>query len=396
MVAHQLRAARVKRIAIATFGRADYSTCLPIMRAIREDAGLTLQVLAPAPHPSAMGWVAAALEADGFSIDERVVMPMSSDTPEAFAASVGAATTGIARGLCRLRPHILLIVGDRLELLAAATAALACRLPLAHVSGGDVTEGALDNQVRHAVTKMSHVHFVAMQDHADRLLRMGEESWRVHVTGDPALDALRTSTFMTRRELGEHLGVSLDRPVFLATYHPTTLAETDVATEIDAFLAALAQVRGTIIMTHPNADPGHGVIIDRLRRFANERPNVRVFDSLGQTTYYSAMAAADLLVGNSSSAIWEAPTLELPAVDVGERQRGRHRVANVVHTACNTHAILHAIAGALRPEFRAGLRGLRNPYGDGYAAPRVVGGLKNLELGTALLQKSFDDYVLRR
>jgi GDP/UDP-N,N'-diacetylbacillosamine 2-epimerase (hydrolysing) len=364
------------------------------MRAVRADAALTLQVLAPAAHPSAMGWVAPALEADGFSIDGRLVMPMSSDTPEAFVACVGAGMAGIAEALNRLRPDILLVVGDRLELLAAVTAALACRVPLAHVSGGDVTEGALDNQVRHAVTKMSHVHFVAMQDHADRLRQMGEESWRVHVTGDPALDLLRTDVFMTRRDLAEHLGVSLDAPVVLVTYHPTTLAETDAATEIDTVLAALAPVRGTIIMTHPNADPGHAVIVDRLQRFAEGRRNVHVFDSLGQRTYHSAMAVADLLVGNSSSAIWEAPTFELPAVDVGDRQRGRRCVGNVVHAPCNSDAIVNAIARALQPEFRAGLRGLRNPYGDGAAAARVVAVLNKLEAGSRLLQKCFSPQVV--
>ena len=382
----------MRRIAVATFGRADYGTCLPIMRAIRADDRLELQVYAGGAHLSdSFGRTETAIESDGFIIDERIEMPLDGDSGQAFAAAVGHATTGLAAALARRRPDILLVVGDRLELMAAATAALACGVPLAHVSGGDVTEGALDNQVRYGVSKMSHVHFVALQAHAERLLQMGEEAWRVHVTGEPALDTLRAIRLLSRSELSERLGIALDPPIVVATCHPTTLSEIDAGAEVDACLAALAHVQGTIILTYPNMDPGHTAIVDRLRRFANGRPRVRVFESLGQAAYYSVLAVADVMVGNSSSAIWEAPSFALPAVDVGERQKGRFSAANVVHARSDAAAIARAIADVLRPDFRASLRGMKNPYGDGCAGPRIARVLEDLDPGLRLLRKRFEE-----
>jgi UDP-hydrolysing UDP-N-acetyl-D-glucosamine 2-epimerase len=230
-----------------------------------------------------------------------------------------------------------------------------------------------------------------MQEHADRILQMGEEPWRVHVTGDPALDSLREMQLLTRTELERDLGMPLTPPVLVATYHPTTLGAMSAAEEIDVFLAGLVRVPATVVMTYPNADAGHRVILDRVKAFAGSRERVCLVPSLGQRRYYSLLALADAIVGNSSSGIWEAPSFRLPAVNVGDRQRGRKRAANVLDAPVDSEAIAVAIRQALTPAFRASLAGVVNPYGDGHAAERIVSVLKKAPLGTALLQKRFMD-----
>lgn len=381
----------MKRIGVATFGRSDYSSCLPILHGIKADPSLELRLLVGGMHLSPeFGHTVDAIVADGFDISDRIAMPVSSDTPAGVAASVGHGVVALARSLQQVDPEILLVVGDRLELLAAC-AALPLGIPLAHVSGGDVTEGAIDNQVRHAISKMSHVHFVAMPEHAARLRQMGEEPWRIVVTGDPALDMLRQMEWLTRTELESRLEIALKPPVVLVGHHPATLGGVSVQAEIESLLTALTEISGTLIFTSPNADPGNRLIVERLRAFVSGRSDARLFANLGQRVYFSLMAQADVMVGNSSSAIWEAPSFKLPAVNVGDRQKGRLQAGNVIHAAPDATAIRQAIARALDPNFRAALRDLTNPYGDGLAAPRIVKTLKHLESSQALLQKRFVD-----
>jgi UDP-hydrolysing UDP-N-acetyl-D-glucosamine 2-epimerase len=379
-------------VAVATFARSEYSSCLPLLKRIAADDDMILSLLVSGMHLSSrFGMTVKDIEADGFLIDERIEMNLSDDTPAGLASAVGQAAAGIGAALSRRKPDILLVVGDRFELIGLAGAALPFNIPIAHVSGGDVTEGAADNQVRHAMTKLSHLHFVSMQEHADRILQMGEEPWRVHVTGDPALDSLREMQLLTRTELERDLGMPLTPPVLVATYHPTTLGAMSAAEEIDVFLAGLVRVPATVVMTYPNADAGHRVILDRVKAFAGSRERVCLVPSLGQRRYYSLLALADAIVGNSSSGIWEAPSFRLPAVNVGDRQRGRKRAANVLDAPVDSEAIAVAIRQALTPAFRASLAGVVNPYGDGHAAERIVSVLKKAPLGTALLQKRFMD-----
>jgi UDP-hydrolysing UDP-N-acetyl-D-glucosamine 2-epimerase len=383
----------MRRIGVATFARSEYSTCLPLLRAIQADAEFELHLLVSGAHLSPeFGNTVKDIEADGFAIADRIEMRVSSDdTPEGVVESNGWGTIGFAHSFARSRPDILLLVGDRLELLAAASAALPFRIPVAHVSGGDVTEGALDNQVRHAMSKLSHLHFVAMEEHAQRLLQMGEEGWRVFVTGDPALDLVHQVRLLSRRELSQTLGRELTSPVVIVTFHPTTLGSISVHDELDSLLAALTRLSGTLILTSPNADAGNRTILNRLQEFTGTRPHTALFFNLGQLTYYSLMAQADLMLGNSSSGIWEAPTFRLPVVNVGDRQRGRIRAGNVIDAPPDADAIEQAIHRGLQPAFRASLRDLQNPYGDGRTSPRIVSTLKRVALDTRLLQKRFVD-----
>jgi UDP-hydrolysing UDP-N-acetyl-D-glucosamine 2-epimerase len=365
---------------------------LPILRAIQADPDLDLHLLVTGMHLSPeFGCTVKEIEAEGVRIGDWVEMLLSSDSPEGIAKSIGLGTIGFAQSFARIAPDILLLVGDRFELLALACAALPFRIPIAHVSGGDVTEGAMDNQVRHAISKMSHVHFAAMQAHADRLIQMGEEPWRVHLTGEPALDLIRQMRLMSRSELSESLGMELKPPVLLVTFHPTTLGSVSALDEVDSLLSALSRVESATVFTYPNADTHGRIIIERIREFISSRPSARLFFNLGQLKYYSLLAQVDLMVGNSSSGIWEAPSFHLPVVNIGDRQRGRLRAGNVIDVASDAEAIHRAIREGLTPTFPASLAKLQNPYGDGQAAPRIIEALKQIEIGPALLQKRFID-----
>lgn len=352
-------------------------------------ADFDVQLIVSGTHLSEQfGHTVDAIEKDGFRIAARIPMDLSSDAPEAIAASIGQLAGPLAAALNELQPDLVLVVGDRLELLAAALAALALRVPVAHVSGGDVTEGALDNQVRHAMTQLSHVHFVAMEEHAERLRLMGEEAWRVHVTGDPALDFLKTTPLLSREELAESLKIELKTPLAIFTHHPTTLGQTDATTEIQTVLAGLEDFQGTILITAPNADAGGKAIAERLQTYATERPGTHFFESLGQLRYYSTLRHADVMIGNSSGGIWETPSFALPTVNIGDRQKGRLQAANVIDAPCRKEEIAAALRQALAPEFRASLRGMKNPYGDGNAGERALTVLRALPDRWRLLQKS--------
>ena len=387
----------MRRICVITFARSEYSACFPILQAITSLADVRVHLVAAGAHLSPEhGYTVREIQADGFTIDDRLEMLLSSDSPQGIAKSIGLGTIGLAGILPRCLPDIILIIGDRLELLTVACAALPFRIPIAHVSGGDITEGSVDNQVRNAVSKLSSLHFVAMQEHADRLLQMGEEPWRVFVTGDPALDVIADMELFSRAELQDRLNSMLDPPVLVVTFHPATLGEAPADHEIDALLMALTEVDGTLIFTAPNQDMERNVIIERIQAFVDMRASARLFSSLGRKTYYSLLTHADAMVGNSSSGIWEAPSFQLPVVNVGDRQRGRRRASNVIDVAHDATSIVSAIRRALAPSFRESLRGLANPYGDGMAAPRIAEVLKDIELGPRLLRKSFADRPWKR
>jgi UDP-hydrolysing UDP-N-acetyl-D-glucosamine 2-epimerase len=387
----------MRQIGVVTFARSDYSSCLPLLKAIQSDPDLGLDLIVSGTHLSPeFGYTIKAIEADGFEISDRVEMLLSSDTPEGVAKSVGLGIIGLAQSFARFRPNILLIVGDRVELLSVVCSALPFNIPIAHVSGGDVTEGAIDNQVRYAISKMSHIHFVAMQAHADRLVQMGEEPWRVVVSGDPALDLLQQMEFLERDGLSRSLGLKLQPPVLLITYHPTTLGSTDLVQEMESLLSALSHLPGTQVFTYPNADAQNQVIIHKIQAYVASRPGAILVSNLGQRRYYSLMAQVDLMVGNSSSGIWEAPSFRLPVVNIGERQKGRLRAGNVLDVDANADAIHSAIQRALLPSFRASLSNLQNLYGDGHATPRIVNTLKQVELNSRLLQKKFIDLPITK
>jgi len=377
-----------RKICVVTGTRAEYGLLLPLMQALKVESAFELQLIATAAHLSPeFGLTYRLIEEDGFAIDAKVEMLLSSDTPVGIAKSIGLGTIGFADAFDRLRPDLLVILGDRFEMLAAAQAALVARLPIAHIGGGDTTEGAFDEAIRHSITKMSHLHFVTNQESADRVLQMGEDTARVFVVGTPGIDLIKGIELLPRAEVEKRIGFKFRRKNLLLTFHPVTLQEDYGLGDFESLLTALDRLGNDygLIFTRPNADTYGRAMVMRLDRFVGAHENASVHTSLGSQTYLSTMASVDAIVGNSSSALYEAPTLQKPSVDIGERQGGRLRADSVIHCEAQIEAICAAIIKALS----LNCSGVINPYGDGHSVPRMLAVLKNTPDYKALVKKHF-------
>lgn len=376
-----------RKIAVVTSSRADYGHLYWPLKELSARPSVELRLIALGPHLSPeFGHTVEEIERDGFVVDERVECLLSSDTDVGMAKTIGVATLGMADVLARLRPDILLLIADRYEMLAPASAALALRIPVAHIEGGEVTEGAIDDSVRNALTKLSHLHLTTTEAARRRVLAMGEEAWRVHRVGSPSLDHLRRRALIPRAALGAALGLDLGRSTVVVTYHPVTV-ERETTVEAGPLFAALEQTGWQLVFCYPNADAGSRAIVERARAFCQSRADAHLFVNLPHLTYWSLLATASLFVGNSSSGIMETPSLKLPAVNVGGRQAGRERARNVLDAEPTVESILAQSRRALGPAFRASLEGMKNPYGDGHAAERIAGLLSEVPLGDRLLVK---------
>jgi len=383
----------VRTIGVVTVGRSDYGIYLPILRKIQGDPELTLHLIVAGTHLSPeFGLTVKAIEADGFEIAERVEMLLSSDTPEGIVKSMGLGVIGFAQSYARFCPDILLVLGDRFEMHAPAAAALPFKIAVAHIHGGEITQGAIDDALRHSITKLSHLHFVATEEYANRVMQMGEEPWRVVVSGAPSLDNLNSMKFLSRQELETLLGFRLDKDPLLVTYHPVTLEYERTEWQAGELLKALEVFDLPMIFTFPNADVSGQVILNMIKSFVKKYARAHLVENLGTQGYFSMMAFAAAMVGNSSSGIVEAASLKLPVVNIGTRQQGRIRGENVLDVGYSHAEICAAIAKAVSPEFRAGLDDLVNPYGDGSAAEKIVKKLKETKLGNELLVKRFCDW----
>jgi UDP-hydrolysing UDP-N-acetyl-D-glucosamine 2-epimerase len=382
-----------RRIGVVTVSRSDYGHLHSVLDGIRRAPDLELILFVAGMHLAPeFGDTLREIEADGFPVAERIEMLDNADTPEAVAVSTGRGVEGFARAFAGRRPELVVVLGDRFEMLAAAVAALPFALPVAHIHGGEVSEGAMDNQIRHAITKLAHVHFASALVHAKRIANMGEEAWRIHTVGAPGLDRLAGLSALPRETLARELGLPGEGAWHLVTFHPVTLEYRDTASHVDELLVALEKIDGTFVITYPNADTSGRVIIDRLEEFAARHPGrCRLVPSLGERLYLSLLSHAELMIGNSSSGLIEAPSFGLPAVNIGSRQRGRLRGANVIDVAPSREDILRGIEAARAPAFRAQARAAANPYGDGRAAPRIVEVLRKVPLDARLVQKRFAD-----
>jgi len=303
-----------------------------------------------------------------------------------MAKTIGVAVLGLADCLAQMRPDLLLLIADRYEMLAPAAVATALRIPLAHIEGGEISEGAIDDAVRNALTKLSHIHFTSTERARARVIAMGEQAWRVHRSGAPSLDHLRRSALLSREQVQARLDFRLQTPAALVAYHPTTIAR-DPTREADALFQALESVPAQLVFCYPNADAGSRHLIARTESFIERLGKGRVFVNLDPVLYWSLLRSVDFLVGNSSSGIMEAASFALPAVDVGIRQRGRERGCNVLDAEASTASILERIGVAMSDEFRGSLQGMENPYGDGHASERIVSVLTTVPLGEELLIK---------
>jgi len=378
-----------KRICVVTGSRAEYGLLYWVLRDLQAEASIELQLVVTGMHLAPeFGLTVRQIEQDGFPIARRVEMLLSSDTPGGVAKSIGMGVIGMSDAFEQLQPNVVLVLGDRFEILAAAQACLMHGIPLAHIAGGDVTEGAFDESIRHAITKMAHVHFVTNDLSARRVRQLGEDPCRIHCVGSPGLDHLRRLPLLDRAGLEEALGAPLAARNLLVTFHAATLEAGQSEGQFTELLAALDRLDGDIAIwfTHPNADPGGRALMGLLDEWVAARSKrAHVYTSLGQLRYLSLMSQMSAVVGNSSSGLHEAPSFGVPTVDIGTRQRGRLAAASVLHCAPERAAIGEAISRAMALD----CKGMMNPYGDGRSAQRIVAALINLPPAAELLKKPF-------
>jgi UDP-N-acetylglucosamine 2-epimerase (non-hydrolysing)/GDP/UDP-N,N'-diacetylbacillosamine 2-epimerase (hydrolysing) len=376
-----------RTIAVATSSRADYSHLYWPLRDLSQADSVDLRIVALGPHLSPeFGHTFQEIEKDGFPIHARVECLLSSDSDVGMAKTIGVAVLGLADLFGSMRPDLLLLIADRYEMLAPASVALALRIPIAHIEGGEISEGAIDDAVRNALTKMSHIHFTSTHAARQRVISMGEEEWRVHRAGAPSLDHLRRRTLLTREQLESKLHADLATPPLLVAYHPVTLAR-DTLAEADALFAALEALPDELLFCYPNADAGSRALIERSKAFLASRGRGAIFTNLDAVAYWSLLAHVKMLIGNSSSGIMETASFQLPTVNVGVRQQGRERAKNVLDAAADKSSILKTIEIARTAEFRQLLEGMANPYGDGHASEKIVQVLTSVPLTPELLVK---------
>ena len=380
-----------RKIAVLTTSRADYSHLYWPLHDLAAHPEVDLKLIVMGAHLSPeFGNTLREIEKDGFAIDARIECLLSSDSDVGMAKTIGVAALSLADCLGQMRPDLLLLIADRYEMLAPASVALALRIPIAHIEGGEISEGAIDDAVRNALTKLSHVHFTSTYQARDRVIAMDEAPWRVHRAGAPSLDHLQRATLHTLEEVEARLNFRIRKPFALVAYHPVTIAR-DTMQEAGALFSALESLPDQIIFCYPNADAGSRALIDRTRQFLSVRKDSHVVVNLDALTYWSLLRHADLFVGNSSSGIMETPSFALPAINVGVRQQGRERARNILDAAADAPSISAAIHTAKSAEFRASLQGMTNPYGDGRAAQKIVEVLTSVPLGQELLMKRHEN-----
>jgi GDP/UDP-N,N'-diacetylbacillosamine 2-epimerase (hydrolysing) len=381
-----------RTVCVVTGTRAEYGLLRWVMDGIRNTRGLELQVVVTGMHLSPeFGLTFREIENDGFEIDRKVEMLLSSDSGSGVAKSIGLGVIGFADALKELSPDLLLVLGDRFEILSAVLAATTMRIPVAHLHGGETTQGAIDEPIRHSITKMSHLHFVAAPEYRRRVIQLGEAPRHVFLVGGLGVDCIRRVSLLTRGELEESLGFSFAERNLLVTFHPVTLEVASAAEQMSELLASLEGLSDTnIVLTLPNADTDGRVLFDLIERFVAAHPNTKAYTSLGQQRYLSCVREVDGVVGNSSSGLTEVPSFRKGTVNIGDRQRGRLRAATVIDCAPDRVSITAAINELYSPEFKAKAALATNPYGDGGASDRIVDIVRSIDLD-GILKKDFHD-----
>lgn len=384
----------MKKICVVTGSRAEYGLMSRLMRLIDAEASWTLQIIATNTHLSPeFGLTYKEIEADGFTIDKKVEMLLSSDTANGTVKSTGLAMIGLADAYEALQPDLIILLGDRYEMLAAASTALLYKIPIAHISGGDVTEGAFDDAIRHSITKMSHLHFPSTEVYKNRIIQLGENPVTVFNVGALGVDNIRHLQLMDKKELENALSFSFDKPTMLVTFHPETLGDhsaTEQMTELLLALDAFPEMK--ILFTLPNSDPEGQKIISQIKEYVSVRPErCAAYPSLGHLRYLSCLQYISVVVGNSSSGIMEAPSFGIPSVNIGTRQKGRLKAESVIDCTCNRTEIVKAIQTSFSDEMVKKSASIINPYEQPDTAKRIIEILKQQKDFTLLIPKSFYD-----
>jgi UDP-hydrolysing UDP-N-acetyl-D-glucosamine 2-epimerase len=385
-----------RKICVVTTSRAEFGLLHGLLKCIRADRALRLQVIASGTHLAPeFGLTVQEIEAEGVVLDRKIDLQLTGGSGLANAKSVGQGLTSFAVAFAELKPDVVVLLGDRFELLAPAISALMLRIPIAHIHGGELSEGAIDDSVRHAITKLASLHFAATGPYRRRIIQMGELPNRVFNFGAPGLDHLYDSALLTRPQLEQELGFSLEDPIALVTYHPVTRDAGSASAQVRCLVAAIKTSGMRAVFTMASADAQGALINTRLQEVCAQTPGwFKWIPHLGHRRYLSCLQHFTAMVGNSSSGLIEAPSFRLPVVNIGDRQRGRIRAANVIDVPCSRAAIQRGIAKAISPRFRASLRGMRNPYDrfhDGRTGERIKDVLKHVCLSGDLLKKSFHD-----
>lgn len=383
------------KIAVITGSRAEYGLLFPLMKLLRADDFFRLQTIVTGMHLSPeFGLTYKQIEVDGFEIERKIEMLLSGDSDAAITKSIGLGMIGFADAFEQLKPDLIVLLGDRFETFAAATAGYLAKIPIAHLHGGETTEGATDEALRHAITKMSYLHFTSAEEYRKRVIQLGESPERVFNVGAIGLDNIKSLELLSREELSKQLGHDFNEPTVLVTYHPVTLENNTAEAQIAELFAALDEFPDLdIIFTLPNADADGRIIIKRIEEYVQANENrAKSFTSLGQLRYLSALQFVKAAIGNSSSGILEVPSFHIPTINIGDRQTGRIKPESVIDAANDKNSIVEAIKKALSKDFAQICENTVSPYGDGNAANRILQILKRFN-NIKSLKKTFHDLL---
>jgi GDP/UDP-N,N'-diacetylbacillosamine 2-epimerase (hydrolysing) len=385
-----------RKICVITGSRAEYGLLRWLMQGIKDDPQLSLQIIVTGMHlSSTFGQTYKEIEADGFHIDYKVETINELDTPVGIAESIAKGIFGCASALEGLQPDLVVLLGDRFEIFAAATSALTARVPMAHIHGGESTEGSIDEAIRHSITKMSHIHFVAAPEYRDRVVQMGEDPSNVYLVGGLGLDNIKRLKLLEKRELEDSLGLEFKSRSLLVTFHPVTLENATAEHQMAELLSALSNLQNTtLIFTLPNADTGGRILINLIENFVKLHPNAYSYKSLGQLKYLSCIKFVDGVVGNSSSGLTEVPSFKKGTINIGDRQLGRLKSQSVIDCTPIRSEIGEALTYLYSAEFQKNLENSVNPYGISGASERILEVIKSIEL-PSLLKKRFNKVDLK-
>lgn len=382
----------MRKICVITGTRAEYGLLRWVMQGIKDDPELRLQTIVTGMHLSPeFGLTYQVIEEDGFQIDRKVEMLTSSDTSIGTAKSMGLGLIGFADALHELQPDLVVVLGDRFEIFSAVSAALVARIPVAHLHGGETTEGAFDEALRHSITKMSHLHFVAAEKYRERVIQLGEQPDGVFMVGSLGIDNIKRLQLLSRSELEQSIDFKLGTKNLLITFHPVTLEKDTAENQLEELLATLSTLEDTqLIFTLPNADVGSRGLIKMINDFTARFPNSRAYSSLGQLRYLSCLAQVDGVVGNSSSGLLEAPSFQKGTINIGDRQRGRLQADSVINCVPTRESIAEALDLLYSSEFTSGLRQVINPYGEGGASEKIIKTIKSCPIEGIVTKRFYD------
>ncbi|WP_407370244.1 UDP-N-acetylglucosamine 2-epimerase [Carnobacterium sp.] len=384
----------MKNICVVTGTRAEYGLLMPLLEQIKQAEDLELQLLVTGMHLSPeFGLTYKLIEAEGYTINEKVDILLSSDTPVGISKSMGLGMIGFSESFERLQPDMLVLLGDRYETFVAATAASVARIPIAHLHGGETTEGAFDEAFRHAITKMSWLHFTSAEEYRKRVIQLGESPERVFNVGAIGIENIRKMPLMGKDELEKNLGIVFQKDLLLVTFHPVTLEDATSEVQFRNLLSVLDTIENTtIIFTKANSDTDGRIINEMIDDYTNEHlENTLAFTSMGQLRYLSAMKLASAVVGNSSSGIIEAPSFKVPTVNIGDRQKGRLQAESVINCDPKSELIENAIKKSLSENFKINIKNMHNPYGNGIVSEKIITEISKSLEGKISLKKSFYD-----